>query len=1271
MASNSDTLNDEDGDAEDWIELFNQSTTPLNLSGWHLTDDAGELTKWTLPDITLAPGGFLLVFASSKDRDDPASELHSNFKLSSGGEYLALVRPDGLTVEHGYGPTYPQQVSNISYGLPQGASSVTLLNPGAPSTYIVPTNGDDDVNEGQNPNSWITPAFDDSSWKNATTGLGYATGNPDTFDPFINTDIQGDLFNKGSTVTSVYIRIPFTIVDPTLISALTLKMKYDDGFVAYLNGNPQIVAEALSEPSNELDYQSSATNFHSDSEAVTDVPFTLDPDDLSVGENLLCIHGFNNFSGSSDALFVPTLDADVTGGFSPASYLNSPSPDAANSGGTGSPGPVIRSVTDGLLPLELGAGNVVIEADVVPTLNPINTVTLTTRIMYGSESTVAMNDAGTGADLTAGDGIYTASISTSGMSAGEMIRWRVTATDTSSNPTKAPPFFDPTDSPEYFGTIAADTSLASSNLPIIHWFTADAAGATTPTGSRGSIYYLNEFYDNIQTDRHGQSTAAFPKKSYDFDFNKGDRFLPEPGGRRAKDINLITNWADKSKTRNTIGYEIMRIAGHPAHYSFPVRVQQNGAFFSTADLIEDGDDRYLDRVGLDDEGALYKMDNFFTSSSGASKKTRKEESNSDLAAVISGLGLSGDSKLRFGYDNMNIAATINYLAAIDMTNNQDHGHKNYYVYRDTEGTGEWRPLVWDVDLNLGRNWSPGPQYFDDNFSNNPIRSGPSNRIKTLIFDDSTLDAMFLRRVRTLMDQLYGSPAAPVDYFPTRTNELVALIDPTADSANTGSDDADLDYQKWGSWGNSNPMRFAANRILNEYLPSRRSQLYSLSEIPAAQPLMPAIDITEIVFNPTSNGASPDQSGEYLVLQNPNSYAVDCSDWLISGGVSMTLPPGAVIPAGGKLYLARDAVGFRSRSISPKADEKRFLISGYAGQLSARGETITLSDNLGNLIASETFTGSETPVQANLRISEILYAPAAPTSAELASDPTLSASDFEFIELINNGSSNLDLSGATFTEGVTMTFAAGTILTPGQRVIIVANQVAFELRYGNLPPIIGEFTGNLNNTGEQLQIIDAVGENVLEFTYSDVWYPQTDGPGYSLVLLDPAGTPLTDFDLAANWGISSAIGGDPAASSAVTSLTYEIWKNQTFTESELLDPTISGDSADFDKDGHETLLEYALGLDPKTPDNDLGYQASLAPVASNTHLALTFRKPTNAIDLNYEVQVSSTLTDWTATSLQVGTPTDNGDGTESLTIRDSASSDDNPQRFIRLQVTLSP
>src|SRR5262245_56353846 len=63
MASNKDSLRDGYGNPSDWIEVHNAGSTPVNLGGWHLTDDAQNLTQWTFPSYTLGPGGFLVVFA--------------------------------------------------------------------------------------------------------------------------------------------------------------------------------------------------------------------------------------------------------------------------------------------------------------------------------------------------------------------------------------------------------------------------------------------------------------------------------------------------------------------------------------------------------------------------------------------------------------------------------------------------------------------------------------------------------------------------------------------------------------------------------------------------------------------------------------------------------------------------------------------------------------------------------------------------------------------------------------------------------------------------------------------------------------------------------------------------------------------------------------------------------------------------------------------------------------------------------------------------------
>ena len=112
MAVNTNTnIVDEDGNREDWLEVQNTGASTVSLNGWYLTDDHGDLRKWqfpvTTPVVSLAPGARLLVWCSEKDRKANAARLHTNFKLNSGGEYLGLVRPDGLTVEHQYPSTYP------------------------------------------------------------------------------------------------------------------------------------------------------------------------------------------------------------------------------------------------------------------------------------------------------------------------------------------------------------------------------------------------------------------------------------------------------------------------------------------------------------------------------------------------------------------------------------------------------------------------------------------------------------------------------------------------------------------------------------------------------------------------------------------------------------------------------------------------------------------------------------------------------------------------------------------------------------------------------------------------------------------------------------------------------------------------------------------------------------------------------------------------------------------------------------------------------------
>src|SRR5687768_3176841 len=112
-------LLDEDGELQDWIELHNTGTTAVNLAGWSLTDDPEEPGLWTFPNVTLAAGARLVVFASGKDRTSTAAgaRLHTSFKLGNDGEYLALFNADSPRIPMTDFPNdYPEQRDDYSYG---------------------------------------------------------------------------------------------------------------------------------------------------------------------------------------------------------------------------------------------------------------------------------------------------------------------------------------------------------------------------------------------------------------------------------------------------------------------------------------------------------------------------------------------------------------------------------------------------------------------------------------------------------------------------------------------------------------------------------------------------------------------------------------------------------------------------------------------------------------------------------------------------------------------------------------------------------------------------------------------------------------------------------------------------------------------------------------------------------------------------------------------------------------------------------------------------
>ncbi len=113
MASNFSVIADEDGDYEDWIELYNTGNETVNLESFGISDDWQEPFLWVFPSVEIQPGEYLLVWASGKDRAEPGQSLHTNFSIKSDGEYLMLSAPDGEILDF-VSPVYVP--TNISYG---------------------------------------------------------------------------------------------------------------------------------------------------------------------------------------------------------------------------------------------------------------------------------------------------------------------------------------------------------------------------------------------------------------------------------------------------------------------------------------------------------------------------------------------------------------------------------------------------------------------------------------------------------------------------------------------------------------------------------------------------------------------------------------------------------------------------------------------------------------------------------------------------------------------------------------------------------------------------------------------------------------------------------------------------------------------------------------------------------------------------------------------------------------------------------------------------
>jgi len=306
---------------DDFIELYNPQASPVDMTGLYLTDNpVTQPDKYPLSPLSFIAGEGFAVFTA----DDSNQPGHVDFRLSADNEIIALFDAGLNQIDKVF---YGPQTTDVSYGrAPNGSDNIEffeLPTPGAsnPSSgsatitiiNLVPENADKRVlvptgNIGQAWNTEIN--FDDSAWEFVTGdpgGVGYERSSG--YQNMINIDLQQQMYGTNATC---YIRIPFTLGadDVSGLTGLTLKVRYDDGFVAYLNGIE--VARRNFNGSPAWNSQGSTDNPDSAAVEFEDIDISAFLSNIKMGNNILAIQGMNGTLTSSDMLISAELDGIIT-----------------------------------------------------------------------------------------------------------------------------------------------------------------------------------------------------------------------------------------------------------------------------------------------------------------------------------------------------------------------------------------------------------------------------------------------------------------------------------------------------------------------------------------------------------------------------------------------------------------------------------------------------------------------------------------------------------------------------------------------------------------------------------------------------------------------------------------------------------------------------------------------------------------------------------------------------------------------------------------------
>lgn len=636
--------------------------------------------------------------------------------------------------------------------------------------------------------------------------------------------------------------------------------------------------------------------------------------------------------GPSLELTDPLGDNDVATAW--AASDPAPTPGAPNTRVGQGPAPTIDDVVVG--PTAAGA-----PVTITAAVDGATTVQLEVVIGFGEPSLIAMADDGTRGDGAADDGTYGAAVP--GQPANTLVRYRVLAS--SGDATAAVP--DAGDPRPRLGFVVAPPPRPTA-LPLLQWFIDPDDLATLMENIETNDYvpavvaYGGRVWDGVEV--RGQGSARFvPKLSFKIKM-PNDHPLVAPGlvPEPVDEFVLDSDRTDSLGTSTIIGFDAYGEGNPFIPQRAKVRVHRNGSYFGLFTFLEEWEDGFFERVGLDQPGAeVYEPEDvdglFIDEGTPAALEPRFEKlagqggSYANLYALVQAVdGPPTPARTALLRDLFDMPALVEFLARGAVLQHWDQTVHNFLVIRDPE-TGRWRFGPADLDNILGLPLLRPPN--DGVLHRNLFPYGPDNLVSALR-TDPVFAEMYLRRVRTLADELLAGGALE--------DQADALLPSTRP-------DVDRDHQQY-----DHPFTAAQGRAqLTRYVDYATTKLLVTHRRPGEVPAAPTAGLP-VVVSELAYAATGGPDHDLVELHNPSGEAIDMSGWTLGGAATATLPPGTVLPARGFLVVPGDQEATASQRPSGT------LVAGeLADGVADGGGTVVIRD-AGGAVRGQALYGTTAP-----------------------------------------------------------------------------------------------------------------------------------------------------------------------------------------------------------------------------------------------------------------------------------------------------------------------